>query len=161
MRMCEFSWWDDEITKFWFKYDIENLDKAHKRAKKELRKQQKVIIEKNEHIKCYKEMYDNVVKQYDRLNATLMAFQDSKLEQCKESIEQLNDIINLELKIACLEQENNTFGKEQTNKEKELRERIIQSMNDMIVELRVQLIETEEKYNKLLKQMINRKDEEK
>lgn len=102
-------------------------------------------------------MYDNLVKQYSRLNTILVAFQDSKMTQDEQSIKQLNDITNLELKISCLEQENKTLRKQQTNQEKEVQERIIKSMNDIIVELRNQLNETEEKYNDLLKQLINEK----
>lgn len=102
-------------------------------------------------------MYDNLVKQYSRLNTILVAFQDSKMTQDVQSIKQLNDITNLELKISCLEQENKTLRKQQTNQEKEVQERIIKSMNDIIVELRNQLNETEEKYNDLLKQLINEK----
>ena len=102
-------------------------------------------------------MYDDLVKQYSRLNTILVAFQDSKMTQVEQSIKQLNDITNLELKISCLEQENKTLRKQQTNQEKEVQERIIKSMNDIIVELRNQLNETEEKYNDLLKQLINEK----
>lgn len=102
-------------------------------------------------------MYDNLVKQYSRLNTILVAFEDSKMTQDEQSIKQLNDITNLELKISCLEQENKTLRKQQTNQEKEVQERIIKSMNDIIVELRNQLNETEEKYNDLLKQLINEK----
>lgn len=102
-------------------------------------------------------MYDNLVKQYSRLNTILVAFQDSKKAQDEQSIKQLNDITILELKISCLEQENKMLRKQQTNQEKEVQERIVKSMNDIIVELRNQLNETEEKYNVLLKQLINEK----
>ncbi len=162
MRVHVNTYWDDQGSRDYlgiqkFVNDVDLLDKAHKRAKRELSKQQKAITRKNELIKCYKEMYDNLVKQYSRLNTILVAFQDSKMTQDEQSIKQLNDITNLELKISCLEQENKTLRKQQTNQEKEVQERIIKSMNDIIVELRNQLNETEEKYNDLLKQLINEK----
>lgn len=111
MRVHANTYWDDQGSRDYleiqkFGNDVELLDKAHKRAKRELSKQQKAITRKNELIKCYKEMYDNLVKQYNRLNTILVAFQDSKMA---------------------------------------------------IVELRNQLNETEEKYNDLLKQLINEK----
>lgn len=162
MRIIYDSSWDSSIH--WEYYDIdrfandvEMLDKAHKRAKKELRKQQRAIARKNEYIKCYKEMYDNVVKQYSQLNRTLEAFLDSRMVQEERDIKQRNEISNLELKVACLEHENKSLRKQQTNQEKVFQERIIQSMNDIIVELRTQLNETEEKYNELLKHVINEK----
>ncbi len=151
------SIWDVTPISDEFKCELVNLDKAHKRARKELRKQQKALAKKNEYIKCYKEMYDNLAKRYSRLNRTLEDIQDSRLDQCEQSIRQLNDISNLELKIACLEQENKATKEQQTNTEKKVQERIIKSMNDTIVELRAQLNETEEKYNELLKHVINEK----
>lgn len=157
MRITHNSRWDVEVINHNFMVELEKLDKAHKRAKKELRKQQRVIARKNEIIKCYKEMYDNVVKQYSRVNVTLEAFQDSRMPQREEVVKQLNDINNLELKIACLEQENKTLRKQQTNQEKVVQERIIQSMSDRINSLREQLAETEEKYDELLKHVINEK----
>lgn len=162
MRVRVNTYWDDQGSRDYpetqkIVNDVELLTKAHKRAKRELSKQQKAIIRKNESIKCYKEMYDNLVKQYSRLNTILVAFQDNNMAQDEQSIKQLNDITNLELKIACLEQENKTLRKQQTNQGKEVQERIIKSMNDIIVELRNQLNETEEKYNDLLKHIINEK----
>lgn len=47
--------------------------------------------------------------------------------------------------------------KEHSKSETEVQERIIQSMNNTIVELREQLTETEEKYNELLKHIANEK----
>lgn len=162
MRVRVNTYWDDQMSQDHletqkFVNDVELLDKAHKRAKRELSKQQKAIARKNELIKCYKEMYDHMEKRYSHLNRILEAFQDSRMTQSDQAVKQLNDISNLELKIACLEQENKTLRKQQTNQEKEVQERIIKSMNDIIVELRNQLNETEEKYNDLLKQLINEK----
>lgn len=162
MRVHVNTYWDGQGSRDYleiqkFVNDVELLDKAHKRAKKELSKQQKAITRKNESIKCYKEMYDNLVKQYSRLNTILVSFQDSKMTHDEQSIKQLNDITNLELKISCLEQENKTLRKQQTNQEKEVQERIIKSMNETIIELREQLTETEEKYNELLKHVLNEK----
>lgn len=144
MKVNSVSMWNVTPILREFSIELVKLDKAHKRAKKELRKQQKALAKKNEYIKCYKEMYNNLAEQHSRLIGTLEAFQDSKLKQCEQSIRQLNDISNLELKITCLEQE---------NAEKELQERIIKSMNNTIVELRAQLNETEEKYLQLLKRV--------
>lgn len=157
MKVNSVSIWNVAPKLREFSIELVKLDKAHKRAKKELRKQQKALAKKNEYIKCYKEMYNNLAEQHSRLERTLEAFQDSKLEQCKQSIRQLNDISNLELKITCLEQENSTLKAQQTNAEKKLQERIIKSMNNTIVELRAQLNETEEKYKELLKHVINEK----
>lgn len=47
--------------------------------------------------------------------------------------------------------------KEHYKRETEVQERIIQTMNNTIVELREQLTETEEKYNELLKHIANEK----
>lgn len=47
--------------------------------------------------------------------------------------------------------------KEHSKSETEVQGRIIQSMNNTIVELREQLAETEEKYNQLLKHIANEK----
>lgn len=47
--------------------------------------------------------------------------------------------------------------KEHYKCETEVQGRIIQSMNNTIVELREQLTETEEKYNELLKHIVNEK----
>lgn len=47
--------------------------------------------------------------------------------------------------------------KEHSKCETEVQGRIIQSMNNTIVELREQLTETEEKYNELLKHIANEK----
>lgn len=140
-----------------FSKDVELLDKAHKRAKKELRKQQKALAKKNEYIKCYKEMYDNLIDKHNKLHMTLEDIQDTRVRESEEKIRQLNDISNLELKVTCLEQENKTLRKEHSKTEYEVQARIIQSMNDTIIELREQLTETEEKYNKLLKQISSEK----
>lgn len=47
--------------------------------------------------------------------------------------------------------------KEHSKSETEVQGRIIQSMNNTIVDLREQLTETEEKYNELLKHIANEK----
>lgn len=46
---------------------------------------------------------------------------------------------------------------DELKKEIDVQGRIIKSMNDTIIELREQLRETEEKYNKLLKQISSEK----
>lgn len=161
MRINEDSYWDTSMR--WdyecmdnFAEDVERLDKAHKRAKRELRKQQKALEKKNAYIKCYKKMYDSSVKQYIMLKGLLLDVQDKRLQE-SEQIRQLNDISNLELKVTCLEQENKTLRKEHSKTENEVQARIIQSMNDTIIELREQLTETEEKYMELLKHIANEK----
>lgn len=141
MRINKDSYWD---TSFRWEYesmekfakDVEMLDKAHKRAKKELRKQQKALAKKNEYIKCYKEMYASCVKQNIRLERLLTVVQDKGLQESEE---------------------NKTLRKEHSKYETEVQRRIIQSMNDTIVELRTQLNETEEKYKELLKYIVNEK----
>ena len=77
-----------------FSKDVELLDKAHKRAKKELRKQQKALAKKNEYIKCYKEMYDNLIDKHNKLYVTLEDIQDTRVRESEEKIRQLNDISN-------------------------------------------------------------------
>ncbi len=157
MKRCWVSMWDELPISKELADEIVKLDNAHKRAKRELRKQQKALAKKNECIKSYNKMYDICVKQYTRLERLLTVVQDERLQEIEQKIKQLNDISNLELKIACLEQENSTLKKQQTNSEKKVQERIIKSMNNTIVELRTQLKETEEKYNELLKQIITEK----
>lgn len=120
MRINEDSYRDTSFRReyqhmYKFAKDVERLHKAHKRAKKELRKQQKALAKKNEYIS------------------------------------------NLELKVTCAEQENKALRKEHSKSETEVQGRIIQSMNGTIVKLRTQLNETEEKYNELLKHIINEK----
>lgn len=149
--------WDESPLSMPLANEITKLDKAHKRAKRELRKQQKALANKKYLLKCYKEMHEDLMKRYSLVNRRLRYFQDKALEDHEQKIKQLNDISNLELKIACLEQENSTMKEQEANKEKEVQERIIKSMNDTIVELRAQLNETEEKYNELLKHVINEK----
>lgn len=61
MRFHLDSVWDilhqlDEYDRFII--EVVNLDKAHKRAKKELRKQQKAIAKKNAWLDCYKYMLE-------------------------------------------------------------------------------------------------------
>lgn len=157
MRITNDSHWNVDLFTHNFVLELEKLDKAHKRAKKELRKQQSVIARKNKYIKGYKEMYDNSVKQYIMLKGLLLDILDKRCQGYEQEIRQRNDISNLELKVACLEQENKTLRKEHSKTEYEVQARIIQSMNDTIIELREQLTETEEKYNELLKQIINEK----
>lgn len=43
--------------------EIVNLDKAHKRAKRELRKQQKALEFRNNELKAYRDWVDNVYKE--------------------------------------------------------------------------------------------------
>lgn len=140
-----------------FTTDVDMRDKAHKRAKRELRKQQKALAKKNECIKYYKEMHDSCVKHYRWLERLLIDVQAKRSQETEEKISQSNDISNLELKVTCLEQENKTLRKEHSKCETEVLGRIIQSMNNTIVELREQLTETEEKYNELLKHIANEK----
>lgn len=50
--------------------EINNLDKAHKRAKKELRKQQKALAKKNKWLDCYKYMLECSQKRERELELT-------------------------------------------------------------------------------------------
>ncbi len=154
MKRTQVSAWDVLPISHELANEVVKLDKAHKRAKRELSKQQNALANKNYLLKCYKEMHDDLMKRYNLVNRRLRYFQDKALEDHEQKIKQLSDISAIEIKITCLEQENKMLRKEQTNKEKEVQERIIQSMSDTIVELRAQLNETEEKYNKLLKKYI-------
>lgn len=115
MKRCWVSMWDVLPVSKELANEAVKLDKAHKRAKKELRKQQRALAKKNEYIS------------------------------------------NLELKLVCVEQENKALRKEHSKSEIDVQGRIIKSMNETIIELREQLIETEEKYNELLKHVINEK----
>ena len=156
MRIEVDSKWDVELSA-WLAYEIDCLDTAHKRAKHELRKQQKALARKNEIINCYKEMYDNVANKNIMLNRTLEDIQDNRVHEYEQKIKLIDNISNLELKVTCLEQENKQLRKEHSKSETEIQGRIIQSMNDTIEDLRAQLNETEEKYNELLKHVIEEK----
>lgn len=48
-------------------YEIERLDKAHKRAKRELRKQQKALEYRNNGLKTYRDWIDNVYKELSEM----------------------------------------------------------------------------------------------
>ena len=74
MRQALFSQWDARIrvgardmneafTMHNFVSEIEKLDKAHKRAKRELRKQQKALEYRNNDLKAYRDWIDNVYKE--------------------------------------------------------------------------------------------------
>lgn len=167
MRINADSYWDSPLRYDYmenFICEIEALDKAHKRAKRELRKQQKALSKKNDIISSYRESSDYLLEENIRLEKESSSLLDdilneveSKCDLFMENIELTDKIATLSLKITCLEQENKTLRKQQTNQEKEVQERIIQAMNDIIVELRTQLNETEEKYNELLKHVIDEK----
>lgn len=173
MRVTIDSYWDDPVH--WeyegmadFAYDVELLDKAHKRAKKELRKQQKALAKKNDIIEKYRNFNDELISRNIRLvhelssrskneEKAMVLLTNMHHKMTDTNLELMNNVTNVELKLSCVEQENKTLRQQQTNGEKEVQERIIQSMNDTIVELRAQLNETEEKYNELLKHVINEK----
>lgn len=53
-----------------FVVEVVNLDKAHKRAKKELRKQQKALAKKNDWLNCYKYMLECSQKRERELELT-------------------------------------------------------------------------------------------
>lgn len=59
--------------------------------------------------------------------------------------------------VELLDKAHKQLRKEHSKSETEVQGRIIQSMNDTIITLREQLAEAEEKYNELLKQLINEK----
>ncbi|MDO5884189.1 hypothetical protein [Ligilactobacillus animalis] len=74
MREALYSQWDarmqigakntDEAVQLYkFVSEIEKLDKAHKRAKRELRKQQKALEFRNNDLKAYRDWVDNVYKE--------------------------------------------------------------------------------------------------
>lgn len=74
MREALYSQWDarmqigakntDEAVQLYnFVNEIERLDKAHKRAKRELRKQQKALEFRNNDLKAYRDWVDNVYKE--------------------------------------------------------------------------------------------------
>lgn len=74
MRETLFSQWDariqigakdmnEALTLHNFVSEIEKLDKAHKRAKRELRKQQKALEFRNNDLKAYRDWIDNVYKE--------------------------------------------------------------------------------------------------
>lgn len=74
MRQAMYSQWDARIqvgakdmngafTLHNFVSEIEKLDKAHKRAKRELRKQQKALEFRNNDLKAYRDWIDNVYKE--------------------------------------------------------------------------------------------------
>lgn len=72
--------------------EIVNLDKAHKRAKRELRKQQKALEFRNNDLKAYRDWVDNV---YKELSETEQKYKhmtkacDAYLEEIKNMNEKL------------------------------------------------------------------------
>lgn len=75
MRYSLDSVWDtyinrDEYSRCSFIVEVTNLDKAHKRAKKELRKQQKAITKKNLYLEYYKRMLRTSQKKRRELKLT-------------------------------------------------------------------------------------------
>lgn len=78
MRQAMYSQWDARIrvgardmneafTLYNFVSEIEKLDKAHKRAKRELRKQQKALEYRNTDLKAYRDWVDNVYKELSEM----------------------------------------------------------------------------------------------
>lgn len=73
MRQAMYSQWDERMLVGLKRYqalqmcafvnEIERLDKAHKRAKRELRKQQKALEFRNNDLKAYRDWVDNVYKE--------------------------------------------------------------------------------------------------
>ena len=73
MRETLYSQWDERMLVGLKRYqalqmcafvsEIEKLDKAHKRAKRELRKQQKALEFRNNDLKAYRDWVDNVYKE--------------------------------------------------------------------------------------------------
>lgn len=58
MKSCWVSMWGELPLSKEFKSEIVKLDEAHKRAKRELRKQQKALAKKNAWLDCYKYMLE-------------------------------------------------------------------------------------------------------
>lgn len=78
MREALYSQWDarmqigakntDEAVQLYnFVTEIERLDKAHKRAKRALRRQQKALEYRNNDLKAYRDWIDNVYKELSEM----------------------------------------------------------------------------------------------
>lgn len=157
MRINLDSKWDTYVYNYIFGVEVDSLDRAHKRAKAELRKQQKSIEQKNKMITFLREQVGKLYKDKTHFKKQLDIIMDKNAELVENKCLLLDNIDNLELKVTCLEQENKQLRKEHSKSETEIQGRIIQSMNDTIEDLRAQLNETEEKYNELLKHVIEEK----
>ena len=88
-----------------FVSEIEKLDKAHKRAKRELRKQQKALEFRNNDLKAYRDWVDNV---YKELSETERKYKHM-VKACDEYFEENHE---LEVENRKLKEENERLKKE-------------------------------------------------
>lgn len=116
MRETFYSQWDarmrigakneDEAFQLYkFVTEIENLDKAHKRAKRELRKQQKALEFRNNDLKAYRDWIDNV---YKELSETERKYKHM-VKACDDYFEENHE---LEVENRELKEENERLKKE-------------------------------------------------
>lgn len=106
MREALFSQWDarmqigakntDEAVHLYnFVSEIEKLDKAHKRAKRELRKQQKALEFRNNDLKAYRDWVDNV---YKELSETERKYKHM-LKACDAYFEENQKLMSINAKL--------------------------------------------------------------
>ena len=115
MRQAMHSQWDERMLAGLNRYpalqmcafvnEIEKLDKAHKRAKRELRKQQKALEFRNNDLKAYHDWIDNV---YKELSETERKYKHM-VKACDEYFEENHE---LEVENRKLKEENERLKKE-------------------------------------------------
>lgn len=126
--------------------EIENLDKAHKRAKRELRKQQKALEYRNTDLKAYRDWIDKV---YAELGEAERKYKHT-LKACDEYFEE-----NQELK-----EENQELKVENERLKKELKYQELK--NNKLTDANVNQFETIMQRNaevRALKHMLDRLEE--
>lgn len=115
MRQAMYSQWDERMLVGLKRYqalqmcafvnEIERLDKAHKRAKRELRKQQKALEFRNNELEAYRDWVDNV---YKELGETEQKYKHMT-KACDEYFEENQ---KLEVENRELKEENERLKKE-------------------------------------------------
>ena len=158
MRQAMYSHWDERMLAGLNSYpalqmctfvnEIEKLDKAHKRAKRELRKQQKALEFRNNDLKAYRDWVDNV---YKELSETERKYKHM-VKACDEYFEENHE---LEVENRKLKEEN-----ERLKKELEYQE----LLNNKLADANVKQFETIMQRNaevRALKHMLDRLEENK
>lgn len=159
MREALFSQWDarmqigakntDEAVQLYnFVTEIERLDKAHKRAKRELRKQQKSLEYRNITLKAYRDLIDNVYKELSKTKRKYKHVVKAYDEYFEENHE--------------LEVENRELKEENERLKKELEYQELK--NSRLTEANVKQVETNRRRNAevgALKHMLDRLEENK
>lgn len=159
MRETPYSQWDvrmrvgakntlELFQLYKFVSEIERLDKAHKRAKRELRKQQKALEFRNNDLKAYRDWIDNV---YKELSETERKYKHM-VKACDDYFEENHE----------LEVENRELKEENERLKKELEYQVL--TNSKLTDANVKQFETIMQRNaevRALKHMLDRLGENK